>query len=192
MDVNSNLQKYITQTALDAGAILVGFTKIRKVEPVIVFGYPYSNLWILNHPFYTNWRFAEELWHGRKVHSKVIQILQKEGYSTNIKSSLSVFGDFRPLAIAAGLGHWGRNGLVVNPNYGSKIIFSALFTNAPFEEISEPLIPMDQSSICSGCTTCIDSCPSKAFEQGHFHPKRCFSKAIRGCSECIQVCPNHL
>lgn len=185
-----DLQHYISQTARNNGALLVGYTKIRKIEPVILFAYPYSNLWILNHPFYTNWRFAEELWTGRKVHSQVTDILRKEGYSANIKSSISVFGDFRPLAVAAGLGEWGKNGLVVNREYGSKVIFSAIFTNAPFEPTTNHNVFSNPSGICNDCSKCIDSCPGKAYEGGRFHPKRCFLKAIRGCSECIQACPS--
>lgn len=195
----TKFQSYITQTALEEGALVVGYTKVRRSQPVIILGFPFSDAWILNHPFYINRRFGEELWHQHKVHEKLTTLLQKEGYHTKIKSSLSVFGDIRPLAIAAGIGQWGKNGLVVNKTYGSKLLFSALFTDSPLIpineteatkfEISTELNPLSTSSdSCDNCDRCIQSCPGKAFENGIFNPRRCFLKSIRGYSECVQTC----
>lgn len=179
-----DLQTHITQTALKNGALVVGYTKVRRTQPVIVLGFPFSNAWILNHPFYITRRFGEELWHEHKVHEKLTQLLHEEGYHYKVKSSLSVFGDIRPLAIAAGIGQWGKNGLVVNKTYGSKLLFSALFTDAPFK-----IDPLSSSSdSCVDCNLCLRSCPGKAFENGVFNPRRCFPKSIRGCSECVQSC----
>lgn len=183
-DGSSALQSYITQTALENGALLVGYTKVRRTQPVIILAFPFSNAWILNHPFYITRRFGEELWHEHKVHEKLTSLLQKEGYRYKVKSSLSVFGDIRPLAIAAGIGQWGKNGLVVNKTYGSKILFSALFTDAPLEATDQT----NQSDSCVNCDRCFEACPGKAFVNGIFNPKRCFLKSIRGCSECIQSC----
>ncbi|AHF07099.1 hypothetical protein [Desulfitobacterium metallireducens] len=196
-DGSTDLQSYITQTALENGALLVGYTKVRRTQPVIILAFPFSNSWILNHPFYITRRFGEELWHEHKVHEKLTTLLQKEGYRYKVKSSLSVFGDIRPLAIAAGIGQWGKNGLVVNKTYGSKLLFSALFSDAPFEaidqthpfEISSELNPLSSSSdSCVNCDRCLKACPGKAFKNGIFNPRRCFLKSIRGCSECIQSC----
>lgn len=179
------LQDYLTHTALKHGALAAGYTKVRKSLPVMVLAFPFSNSWVLNHPFYITRRFGEALYHEHKIHEKLAQILREEGYDCKIKSSLSVFGDFRPLAVAAGLGQWGKNGLVVNKTYGSKLLFSALFTNAPFEALDHS---GQQLSTCNNCDRCYQACPGNAFENGVFHPRRCFPKSIRGCSECVQVC----
>ena len=182
------LQKYLTKTSLDQGALVVGYTKIRQEEPVMVIGFPFSNKWVLNHPFYITKRFSEEVWRSWKLLSNITEVLRKEGYSAGIKTPLSIFGDFRPLAVSAGLGSWGKNGLVVNPEYGSRLLFASVFTNAPLESnsLQSDLHPSNQT--CNNCGQCLAACPAKAFEGNRFHKARCFPKAIRGCSMCVQVC----
>ncbi|EGW41712.1 4Fe-4S ferredoxin [Desulfosporosinus sp. OT] len=188
MEKASDLQQHLSKISLDYGALVVGYTKIRQVEPVMVIGFPFSNKWILNHPFYITKRFGEEVWHSWKLLRNIAHVLHKEGYLTDIKTPLSVFGDFRPLAVSAGLGNWGKNGLVVNPQYGSKLIFASIFTNAPLETDVYQSASDDVNHACANCRQCINACPAMAFEGNKFHKVRCFPKAIRGCSECVQVC----
>lgn len=148
----------------------------------------FSNKWAVDHPFYITKRFGDEVWKSWKLLRNIAELLLKEGYSTDLKTPLSIFGDFRPLAVSAGLGNWGKNGLVVNPKYGSKLLFASIFTNAPLESsISQP-VPARVNQTCIDCQQCIDACPAKAFEGNRFHKLRCFPKAIRGCSECLQIC----
>ncbi|AET69309.1 hypothetical protein Desor_3856 [Desulfosporosinus orientis DSM 765] len=182
-----DLQRYLTKLSLDYGALVVGYTKIRQVEPVMVIGLPFSNKWILNHPFYITKRFGEEVWNSWKLLKSIAQVLLKEGYLVDMKTPLSIFGDFRPLAVSAGIGNWGKNGLVVNPKYGSNLLFASIFTNAPFESTAS-----NSELSCGDCKLCITACPAKAFESNRFHKTRCFPKAIRGCSECVQVCQSHI
>ena len=182
-----DLQNYLTATALEQGALLVGYTKIRKVQPVMILSFPFSDKWILNHPFYITRRFNEELISSWKLQNKICNLLRGEGYRAELKTALSVFGDFRPLAIAAGLGEWGKNGLVVNKKYGSHLLFAAVFTNAPFESL-EPMPYSSANKICLDCNQCIRACPSKAFSGGSFSFRHCFPFAIRGCSECVHAC----
>ncbi|MDR3587345.1 MAG: 4Fe-4S ferredoxin [Desulfosporosinus sp.] len=184
----SDLQRYLTKLSLDYGALVVGYTKIRQVEPVMVIGFPFSNKWILNHPFYITKRFGEEVWNSWKLLRNIAHVLRSEGYLVDIKTPLSVFGDFRPLAVSAGLGNWGKNGLVVNPQYGSRLLFASIFTNAPLESTVNQFVSDDINHSCDNCRLCIKACPAKAFEGNRFHKTRCFPKAIRGCSECVQVC----
>lgn len=182
------MQRYLTKLSLDYGALVVGYTKIRQVEPVMVIGFPFSNKWILNHPFYITKRFGEEVWNSWKLLRNIAHVLRSEGYLVDIKTPLSVFGDFRPLAVSAGLGNWGKNGLVVNPQYGSRLLFASIFTNAPLESTVNQFVSDDINHSCDNCRLCIKACPAKAFEGNRFHKTRCFPKAIRGCSECVQVC----
>ncbi|WP_088227076.1 4Fe-4S ferredoxin [Desulfosporosinus sp. FKB] len=187
MENSADLQDHLTNQLLQQGALAVGYTKIRQQEPVMVIGFPFSDQWILNHPFYITKRFGEEVWTSWKLLRDIAQVLRSEGYSADLKTPLSLFGDFRPLAIAAGLGNWGKNGLVTNPKYGSRLLFAAIFTNAPLQvSTAENLSLINES--CDNCSLCIDACPAKAFQDNRFHKMRCFSKALRGCSECLQVC----
>ena len=157
----------------------------------MVIGFPFSDKWILNQPFYITKRFGEEVWRSWKLLSKLRGVLRKKGYSAGIKTPLSIYGDFRPLAVAAGLGNWGKNGLVVNPQYGSRLLFASVFTNAPLESsILQPESQLNQT--CNNCGKCISACPANAFEGNRFHKARCFPKAIRGCSLCVQICKGQI
>lgn len=181
----NELKETIDEFALQHGALLVGYTTIRRIEPVIIIGYPFPDRWFMNHPFYVTKRFGEELLASRENHKFIRKTLEKAGYQTQEKTPLSVYGDFRPLAVSAGLGDWGRNGLVVNKDYGSKLLFSAIFTNAPlYNGINQTL----SQEHCSDCGHCRKACPASAFAEGTFHISRCLPKAIRGCGECIRVC----
>ena len=99
----------------------------------------------------------------------VAEIIRKEGYRAEYKTVLSLFGDFRPLAISAGLGEWGRNGLVVTKESGSGVLFAALFTDAPLE-VAEPLTPdllaqpTSAEGNCTSCNQCVDACPAGAIK----------------------------
>lgn len=56
------------------------------------------------------------------------QLVQKQGVQKVwTKGVFSVYGDLRPLAVEAGIGVWGENGLVVNDKYGSDFLISAIF-----------------------------------------------------------------
>jgi len=187
-----DLQQYLTKISLDQGALVVGYTKIRQEEPVMVMGFPFSNKWILNQPFYLTKRFGEEVWKSWKLLRNITEILHKEGYSAGLKTPLSLFGDFRPLAVSAGLGSWGKNGLVVHPQYGSRLLFASVFTNAPLESSVSQSESHHPNQTCNNCRQCINACPAKAFEGNQFHKARCFPKAIRGCSKCVQVCQGQI
>ncbi len=189
-NIRTDLMTEITTTAKENGAILVGATKIRKIEPVILFAFPFSEKWFFNHPFTLTKRLAENYRASKHVQDLTAQTLIKEGYRTEYKTILSLFGDFRPLAVAAGLGEWGRNGLVVNKDYGSGLLFSAIFTNAPLE-VAEPITPQISAAVdthCTNCGHCIEACPANAFFDGKFHYKRCLPYALRGCGECVKAC----
>lgn len=188
---SDSLAEYIRHQALSEGAVVVGFTKIRQTEPVIVLGFPFTNDWFLRRPLRVTRLLARETVISKHVQSTLKQTLSAEGYTGHCKTVWSVFGDFRPLAVSAGLGHWGRNGIIVNREYGSGLLFAALFTNAPLAT-REPL--PEKENHCSACGQCIKTCPGKAFANNHFEIKRCLPYCLKGCSECIRQCgrkPSH-
>lgn len=56
------------------------------------------------------------------------RLVQKQGFrKVWTRGVFSVYGDFRPLAVKAGFGEWGENGLIVNDKYGSNFLLSAIF-----------------------------------------------------------------
>ena len=184
MKNGNDLSDYITKKAIDEGAILVGFTKIRVVEPVIVFAFPFTDKWFLEQPLNVVKMLKKEHSISKQVLAETSKILKSEGYTTQHKSIMSVYGDFKPLAVSAGLGQWGRNGIVVNSNYGAGLLFAAIFTNAPLEQS----FIKENTKHCTNCEHCISACPGNAFENNTFHPYRCIPNTIKGCSECLKMC----
>jgi epoxyqueuosine reductase len=185
MSKSKELTEYIRKKALSSGALLVGFTKIRLTEPVIVFAYPFTEQWFLRKPLVV----ARMLDRAHAVSTQVMdistKILNSEGYPVRCKSILSVYGDFRPLAVAAGLGNWGRNGIIVNKEYGAGLLFSAIFTNAPLDPTLEK--PVTEPH-CLSCGDCIRACPGQAFTSHGFLVRNCLPYCLRGCANCIKAC----
>ena len=94
----------------------------------------------------------------------------------------------------AGLGVIGRNILLINPEYGSLLWFSAVFTNA--ELVPDERVRYD---VCSGCNKCVEMCPAKALDDpASFKKKECANtmfKKMNGrwelvCYQCRKVCPH--
>jgi epoxyqueuosine reductase len=110
----------------------------------------------------------------------------------------------RDLARRAGLGWFGKNSNLINPNIGSFFFIGALLVDmelqndAPFE-----------AERCGTCTRCMDACPTDAIvEAGVVDANRCISyltienrkeipgslrtavgQLIYGCDICQDVCP---
>ena len=94
----------------------------------------------------------------------------------------------------AGLGVISRNYLLINPEYGNLLWFSAVLTNAD-------LLPDKkvQYTVCNKCNKCVEMCPSKALDNpALFGNKECQktcwklvnSKWELKCWLCRKVCPN--
>ncbi len=66
----------------------------------------------------------------------------------------------RHAAVAAGLGAFGQNNLVIHPEFGAQIVFAGILTQLPFE--SDP--PVTENP-CTDCGLCVESCPAGALEK---------------------------
>lgn len=191
MEPYDHLTDYLRKKALAEGALLVGFIKIRKVEPVIIFGFPFTDNWFLKQPIKITKRIHKEYFASKHVQDITAKTLKSEGYTAHYKTIMSIYGDFRPLAVSAGLGEWGRNGIIVNKDHGSGLLFAAIFTNAPLKS-SVNTQGNEHQKHCTNCEQCIKACPSKAFENNRFRIYRCVPNALKGCAECLKVCTKKL
>lgn len=69
-----------------------------------------------------------------------------------------------PLAIDAGLGELGRNGLLITPEFGPRQRLCKVFTDLPLE-IDQP-IDFGMQKFCETCHACSTSCPVSAIQSG--------------------------
>lgn len=107
-----------------------------------------------------------------------------------------------PLAAkAAGLGDIGRHGLLVTPEYGSRIRLGAVTTDMPLLK-SEPSL-LNIKDFCEICGRCGKLCPSKAISEEaqksidgvkrwQIKQEQCFKKWMEfgtDCGICIASCP---
>jgi len=113
-----------------------------------------------------------------------------------------------PLAVDAGLGELGRNGLLITPLYGPRVRLCKVFTDAPLVP-GEP-ISFGVEAFCDVCMKCADTCPSRSIPRGgmtdsgptasnnpgvrkwYINPDQCLAfwrENGIGCANCIRSCP---
>ncbi|MEZ4733524.1 MAG: reductive dehalogenase [Caldilineaceae bacterium] len=113
-----------------------------------------------------------------------------------------------PLAIKAGLGEYGRNGLLITKEFGPRIRLGKIFTDLPLAH-DQP-IQFGVKEFCTICRRCANGCPVKAIPQGEptaethnqsnfqgvrkwsVDAEKCFGYWVAqnsDCSICIRVCP---
>ena len=75
--------------------------------------------------------------------------------------------------MAAGLGTFGRHNLVIHPELGTRIVFTALLTDLDLDSD-----PQDEEDHCIHCGLCVKHCPASALdEEGKTHVGRCLPKS---------------
>jgi epoxyqueuosine reductase QueG len=75
----------------------------------------------------------------------------------------------------AGLGAFGRSGMVYHPSYGARLRLGAVVTTAELE----PARPVNGSPCPEDCRECLESCPSGALSDEGFDKMACLAYAIR-------------
>jgi len=102
-------------------------------------------------------------------------------------------------AVRAGLGKWGKSTLVLHPEYGNRLRFMAIMTDAPLKLPTDSLSIREENPACTGCTICIDACPEKVLEPYRMpETKGCLANVSRmankdgrliACDICLRLCP---
>ncbi len=114
-------------------------------------------------------------------------------------------GDDRQAAFEAGLGFFGKNGLLIHETYGSFVFIGYVETDL----VLSPDAPLTQK--CIGCGKCEASCPGGAIGNGRIDTEKCASAISQkkgvlseaetkilqksglawGCDICQTVCPHN-
>jgi epoxyqueuosine reductase len=94
--------------------------------------------------------------------------LQMNGFEAVVSRRISL----KPAAVIAGLGFRGKNTLVINPEHGPYVRFTAVLTSARLDP-DEP----SMKGGCGECTRCIDACPTGALKPYEIDIRRCLTYA---------------
>ena len=108
--------------------ILKGHIKISRDVNCLIFAH-YCDSTLFYKRFF---KISKDVLKVSKISNKNIRqikrILKLQGYKKIwSKGVFSLYGDLRPLAVEAGFGEWGYNGIIENEKYGSNFLMSAIF-----------------------------------------------------------------
>ncbi len=114
-----------------------------------------------------------------------------------------------PLAIDAGLGELGRNGLLITPQYGPRVRLCKIFTDIPLE--ADRPIEFGVKDFCKACKLCAENCETDAISSDdeptfevtcrsnnpgslkwYVNSEKCYLYWCQNgidCSTCVRVCP---
>ena len=144
--------------------------------------------------------------HDALVVLSLAQYIRNLGY--NAIASMNDTALAIPYGVKAGLGEYGRNGLLITKEFGPRIRLGKIFTNLPLA-LDAP-IQFGVKEFCDTCRRCSDGCPVNAitpdapsdevYNQSNIKGvvkwtvdgEKCFSywgAQNSDCSICIRVCP---
>jgi NAD-dependent dihydropyrimidine dehydrogenase PreA subunit len=133
--------------------------------------------------------------------NRIAEFLRERSYNAHAGPAIGGEVNYIPLAIDAGLGISGKNGLLITRKNGPRIRLAAVFTdieNLPFARENPYHWIRDY---CETCNNCVQKCPAQAiYPQTRTHPDggplfidhtlcaNPFSNDC-GCTLCIKYCP---
>ena len=138
--------------------------------------------------------------------NSLAQFIVNLGY--NAIASLNDTAQSIPMAIQAGLGEYGRHGLLITRKFGPNVRIAKVLTDLPL--VADKPIEFGVKQFCNLCRKCTDACPAKAIageepqeDPPNFssHPhvtkwtvnaEKCFRFWVNSnsdCAICIRVCP---
>lgn len=148
---------------------------------------------------------------GREYSHEAAIVMQVAAYIRNLGyravASMNDTALVIPYAVKAGLGEYGRNQMVLTPEFGPRVRFSKIFTDMPLAVDSPKALGL--KDYCEDCDVCAVACPVKALPFGapefgdgtstlngvkkwSSDAEACFgywAKLRSDCAICMRVCP---
>lgn len=124
--------------------------------------------------------------------------IPRDGYGSIaiLKEKPVAFFSHRHAALLAGLGTFGINNTLLTREFGPRVRFVSIFTQAEI-----PPDPLVTEPLCIRCMRCVKACPVRAlpgddYPEGLTDKTLCaarsealFKRSISPCGLCIRVCP---
>ncbi len=145
--------------------------------------------------------------HGFKAHAKprldsLIHFIQERGLSAE---TVGPYGypqgeklNLKQQAVAAGLGSWGKNSLMLHPRFGPWLRLMAVKVGATLSPTGSGGDSHKENPLCQDCIACIDACPLGILEPYYLRDRsKCEADlsdlSQKGklvlCDKCWVVCP---
>lgn len=109
------------------------------------------------------------------------------------------YANLKQRAIAAGIGTWGRNSLILHPEFGPNLRFMLVKTRSrQLVPTGRDKVTYELSTFCRSCHICEKACPMAIIDNGLVKdPLACLSSTrnlegegrIQWCAECVANCP---
>ncbi len=136
------------------------------------------------------------------IANKLAKRLREMGFGAHAGPGLGGLTIYPVLAEKAGIGTFGRNGLIITPKHGPRIRLGVVYTNiVNLPENREKEEYSWVKDFCMKCGKCIKECPAQAIYEkpvvtrgnylAHIDTIKCGSFFVKnyGCGICIKVCP---
>lgn len=196
------------KTSFEVGNVDDKTFKNSGYSSAIVIGIPYNKLNTLgrkeNEVYFSSVAVGDDYHIILKEKLKFISdYLNDLGYKSFIGVDNNIYNE-RYLAFKAGLGFFGKNGMLINEKYGSFFYIGIILTDAKFLYSS----PINKK--CYECNKCVLSCPTNAISNNYnsINGSKCLSyitqkkniaseeekyinECVYGCDVCQNVCPHN-
>jgi len=224
VEIEKQNYQYLKEEALKAGATLFGVCKLDLLKNELV-DISFDSIKDMNYAISLAVRLSDKIiedikdhptklyfYHYRQVNYfldrialQLTVLIQGKGYDAlPIPSSQTVNWNeqkghlsHKKIAFMAGLGWIGRNNLLVNPDFGSRLRLVTVITNIPLS-VDIP-VKLD----CGNCKDCISVCPAGAIKETkeQFDHRACFEQldifrkkyniGHHICGVCVKSCRGH-
>lgn len=171
------------------------------VKSLLVLLWPYKQTAM---PSDQNQVFVDNYYSASNRAYQAAKELEMRIVESGVRAKANVPYPAKAAAVRAGLGMFGDHSLLINPEYGTRVVIILIALDVDAPDTDEPL--GEQS--CLHCGKCTAACPTGAIQKdGMTHPERCLRNymlegvvvpehmrsqmemKLVGCDMCQRVCP---